>query len=168
MKFFGALWGILGVTLLIGSAVFRLSQRVIEAFDYEISLAQGVFAAAWLIFMVVGEGYRGFQKKFSPRVAARARYLYKNPKPLHVLLAPFFCMGFFHATRRRMIASWILTTMIVLLVLLVSQLPQPWRGIVDLGVVAGLGWGLVSLWVFCLKALFTQSFTVDPEVPKQS
>ena len=36
---------------------------------------------------------------------------------------------------------------IVGLIVLIRKLDQPWRGIVDAGVVVGLGWGLVAtLW----------------------
>ena len=34
----------------------------------------------------------------------------------------------------------------VIIVVVVHQFPQPWRGIVDAGVVVGLGWGVVCLW----------------------
>ena len=91
------------------------------------------------------EGYKGFQKKFSPRTAARIHHLYTSPNLLHTILAPLFGMGYFHATRRRQATSVLVTTAIIGLVLLVRQTPQPWRGIVDLGVVAGLMWGLVSI-----------------------
>jgi hypothetical protein len=62
-----------------------------------------------------------------------------------IVLAPLFCMGFFHATRQRMLTSWLVTSAIVALVIVVSHAPQPWRGIVDTGVVTGLGLGLASL-----------------------
>ena len=165
MKYIALIWGVLGVNLFIGSAIFRLSARVNEAFmHFELSTAQWVGAVLWLIFMLRSEGYKGFQKKFSPRVAARTRYLANNPTILRMILAPFFCMGFFHATRKRMITSWALTTMIVCLVLIVSQLDQPLRGIVDLGVVGGLAWGLISLWIFTAQALLRKNFNIDPEV----
>ena len=57
------------------------------------------------------------------------------------------------------------TRMIVLLILGVRQLPQPWRGIVDAGVLLGLGWGLVSVWFFCAKAFFGKAYSVSPETP---
>jgi hypothetical protein len=43
-------------------------------------------------------------------------------------------------------------------------LPQPWRGIVDLGVVIGLAWGLVALGVFTVQA-FSGRLNHAPEVP---
>jgi hypothetical protein len=74
-------------------------------------------------------------------------------------------MGFFHATLKRKIVAYSLTTMIVLLIILVRQLPQPWRGIVDAGVLLGLGWGMVSVWIFSFMALFGKKFDVSPETP---
>ena len=35
------------------------------------------------------------------RVAARVHYLLHHPTPVRVILAPFFCLGYFGAPRRR-------------------------------------------------------------------
>lgn len=121
---------------------------------------------ASLIFMGYAEGYKGFHLKFSPRAAARALYLKRNPTIARVLFAPLFCMGFFHATRKRKIVAYSLTAMIILLIVIVRQLSQPWRGIVDAGVLFGLGWGLVSVLLFSVKALFGKSYHVPPETPE--
>ncbi|MBL4636965.1 MAG: hypothetical protein JKY56_24140, partial [Kofleriaceae bacterium] len=72
-------------------------------------------------------------------------HLAQNPKRLHVILAPFFCMTLFHASRKRLIISWVVYAGIVVLVVAVRQLSQPWRGIVDVGVVFGLSWGIVAI-----------------------
>ena len=122
--------------------------------------------AVSLVFMGYAEGYKGFHLKFSPRVAARALYLTRNPSLVRVLFAPFFCMGFFHATRKRKIVSYCLTAMIIGLIVLVRTLDQPWRGIVDAGVLLGLGWGLVSIWLFTFQAFFGKGFDVSPETPE--
>ncbi len=162
----GALWGVVGVSALIGWAIWRLAPVAAEAWHMPWGWLEWAVAVPWLLFMLVGEGYRGFQQGFAPRVAARARYLRDHPRVWHVLLAPAFCMGFFHATRKRMIVSWAVTAGIVLLIVLVRLLPQPWRGIVDLGVVAGLAWGLVAIVLFALHALTAQRFDHPPEVPE--
>ncbi len=163
----GAIWGIAGVTLLLGSAVYRLAPLAVNAFLYEFYWYHWLSLALIVLFMAYAEGYRGFQQRFSPRVAARARYLKEHPRVLHVVLAPFFCMGYFHATRRRKITSVSLTVGIVILVLLVRLLPQPWRGIIDAGVVLGLIWGLVSLLIFCAAAFISKEFNYSPEVPEE-
>jgi len=58
-----------------------------------------------------------------------------------------------------------LTIMIIMLIILVHQLEQPWRGIVDAGVVIGLGWGLVSMLYFIVQAFGTENYTYSPEIP---
>jgi hypothetical protein len=165
MGVFGAIWGLAGVIVLLGSAVYRLSPIGIDAFSYELLWYHWASLLLFVVFMAYAEGYRGFQQRFSPRVAARARYLMNHPAPLHALLGPLFCMGFFHATRRRKITSFSVTAGIVMLVIMVRFLPQPWRGIVDLGVVVGLAWGLVSLVVFMFQAFASEGFKYSPEVP---
>jgi hypothetical protein len=62
-------------------------------------------------------------------------------------------MGLFHARPRNLMLSWGLVGAIVTLVVLVRLLPQPWRGIVDAGVVIGLVWGVVFLWVLFFRVL---------------
>jgi len=161
----GAFWGLAGVSLLLGSAVYRLSLLAIDAFSYTLHWHHWLALAAIVLFMAYSEGYRAFQKGFSPRVVARARYLKLHPQPLHAALAPLFCMGFLHATKRRQITSISVTAGIIVLVLLVRLLPQPWRGIVDAGVVVGLMWGLISLGVFALRAFLAEEFLFSPEIP---
>jgi hypothetical protein len=76
-------------------------------------------------------------------------------------------MGYFHTTRRRQIVSLSLTAGIFVLVLVVHRVPQPWRGIIDAGVVAGLAWGVVSLLWYAVAALTRKDFPYPPEVPPQ-
>ncbi len=162
---FGSLWGLAGVFLLLGSAAYRLSFLAVDAFSYEFKWHHWASLALIVIFMAYAEGYKGFQQRFSPRVAARARYLKDHPRPLFAFLAPLFCMGYIHATRRRMITSISLTLGIILLIIAVRLLSQPWRGIIDAGVVIGLLWGVISLLYFSLKAFTSESFDHPPEVP---
>ncbi len=166
MGAFAAFWGIGGLTLLLSSAVYRLTPWAIELFSYELHWQHWLALAVNVFFMAYSEGYRGFQQGFSPRVAARAKYLRDNPNPLHTVLAPLFCMGFLHATRKRKIISTALTLGIIILIVLVRMLSQPWRGIVDFGVVLGLTWGIVSMLIFAFKAFTDESFDHSPEVPE--
>lgn len=166
MGIVGAGWGLIGVFLLIGGAVIRLGPLAIDAFSYNWSWYHWAFLLLFCFFMLYAEGYRGFQKGFSPRVVARALYLRSHPNLVRVLFAPLFCMAFFHAIRRRQIISICLTSGIIVLVLLVRLLPQPWRGIIDTGVVLGLCWGLASLAFFCFQAFLTGRFEHSPEVPE--
>jgi len=163
--YIAALWGLTGISLLLGSAIYRLGEMALELTGQSLTLVQWLALIACLLFMGFAEGYRGFQQAFSPRVAARIRYLSDNVTPLRFVLAPLFCMGFFHIQRRRQIVTVCLTLGIIVLVQLVGMLVQPWRGIVDAGVVLGLAWGLVSLWIFTAQAFFSRGFNHSPELP---
>ncbi len=162
---FGALWGLLGVLLLLGGAVYRLAPLAVDAFTHEFAWYHWSGLLLFVLFMAYAEGYVGFQQRFSPRVAARTRYLKEHPQTISLILAPFFCMGYFHATKRRQITSLSLTFGIIILIILVRFLPQPWRGIVDAGVVVGLVWGVLSLIIFSVLAFRGGPFPYSPEVP---
>jgi hypothetical protein len=163
-----ALWGLAGVTLLLGSAVYRLTPLAVEAWSYELHWYHWMFLIFVLLFMAYAEGYRAFQQGFSPRVAARARYLRTHRNVLHAILAPLFCMGYFHAPKRRRVTSISVTAGIIILIILVRLLPQPWRGIVDAGVVVGLAWGMISLLIFSFQAFTVERFNYSPEVPEDN
>jgi hypothetical protein len=151
--------------LLLGDAVYRLLPVALELRRYSLSSVELAALVGWIAMAAYAEGYRGFQKKFSPRVVARALHLGAHPRPLHIVLAPLYCMGLLHATRRRLVASWTLTLAIVALVLLVRQLPQPWRGSVDAGVVVGLTWGVLAISYFTVRAIQGVAMPVPPDVP---
>jgi len=163
----GAIWGLAGVLALLGSACLRLWPKAVDSFSYPFAWYHWTSLAFIVIGMAYAEGYMGFQKAFSPRTASRARYLRQNPRIQHVILAPFFCMGYFYATKRRKITSISLTLGIIVLIVLVSFVSQPWRGIIDAGVVAGLAWGIVSLLAFGFQALGRDPYPYNPEVPDE-
>ena len=116
--------------------------------------------------MAYAEGYKGFHLSFAPRVVTRATYLTQNPKFMHIALAPFFCMGYIHATRRRQLISFGLAIMIIGFVLLVRFLPQPWRGILDAGVVVGLTMGCASILYFIYRSAYKPGeISVSADIP---
>ena len=167
---FGAFWGIVGLSLLFSRALFALSHYVPEMRgtpDHPVELHWYHWAAlgVCLLFMGYAEGYKGFQLKFSPRAAARALYLKRNPTIARVIFAPLFCMGYFHATRKRKIVSYSITCMIIGLIIGVHHTTQPWHGIIDAGVLFGLGWGMITVWIFAFKAFFGPGFDISPETP---
>ena len=125
---------------------------------------QWVALVLFAFFMIYAEGVRGFQKKFSPRTAARILVLKNQPTLLRVVLAPLFAMGFFQANRKTRIVVWVILIMVICLITLVSFLSQPWRGIIDVGVVLGLSWGLISFWIFTIKALTAKEFSHSPQM----
>ena len=161
------LWGVLGALVSVSSAVYRLSPMIVEAIGHpDAGWLHLAVAVPWVGFMAYTEGYRGFQQRFSPMVVARGLHLVAHPKPLHVLLAPIFCIGLFHATPRRLKLSWGVLSAVVVLVMIVRQLPQPWRGVVDAGVVVGLTWGIVATLVFLVRALMGTPPNISAEIPE--
>ena len=139
--------------LILLFAVFRLSPMAMELSSYNLGQLHWFLLAVSILYMAYAEGYKGFHLAFAPRVVARASYLSANPRLLHILFAPVFCMGYIHATRRRKLLSFGLTSMIICFVLIVRMLPQPWRGIVDAGVVTGLVFGIASIGFFLIQRL---------------
>ncbi|MEO0326054.1 MAG: hypothetical protein AAF447_24105 [Myxococcota bacterium] len=149
-----ATWGVLCVSALLGQALVRLTPLALEPLRGDgLSPALLALYVAWVAFNAYAEGWRGFHLKFAPRVVARAFYLGRHPKPLWLLLALPFCMSLFHATRRQRIVSWVLIVVLTGLIVAVRALPQPWRGIVDGGVVVGLGLGLASVIFHWMRGL---------------
>ena len=158
------IWAIIGLLVLLVFACWRLSAYTIDAFSMPLSWLHWLVFIAWAIFMAHGEGYKGFQKKFSPRFAARCKYLSHSASWLQLLLAPIFCMAYFHAPKKRVIATYALTLMIIVFIFSFRLIPQPWKGLLDFGVVLGLAWGIVSTIYFCIKAFTDDGFSWDNEV----
>lgn len=162
----GAVWGVTGVIASLVEAVTRLLIHAREALGSGLAPWQWALTIAWVAVMAYAEGVRGFHQRFAPRVVARALYLIERPRVIDAVLAPFFCMSMYHASRRGLRVAWGLVIGIVTLVLLVRLLPFPYRGIVDAGVVAGLSVGTVSLVWHSARALLGKPPNVDRELPQ--
>ena len=137
-----------------------------HAMDNGLNVIQWTALVVVVVGMAYAEGYRGFQKSFSPRSAARTYYLYRNPQPLAVILAPLFVMGFFRASRGPLLFAWVGTALIVMVIVALQMSQQPWRGIVDAGVVVGLSWGLISFLVELVRVFNSGEYRLSPEVPE--
>jgi len=161
-------WGIAWVSLLLGRAIWRLAPYAVEVWTEDLMTTgeQGIFIG-WLLANAYLEGYRGFQLRFSPRVVSRAVYLGQNPRPLWVILALPFCISLFHSTRRQKIVSWVFIGALILLIWWVRSLAQPWRGIVDGGVVLGLVWGLAVIWVLFVRYLLGAKIPPPGDLPTE-
>lgn len=162
-----AAWGLGGVLLLVGFAIYRLVPFALGMFGVSVRWWQWVVLVVWSVYMLYSEGYKAFYVFFAPRVVARALYLAHDP---HVsvrrrLLAPLFCMGYIGAPRRRVITAYSLALGIIVLIICIHFVPQPWRGIIDSGVVLGLVGGFVALVVWTVRVLTNPAAnTTDPEV----
>ncbi|MCY4641711.1 MAG: hypothetical protein OXC41_03300 [Gammaproteobacteria bacterium] len=157
-------WSLAGLLLLLGFAIWRLSLYTIESLHMPMNWMHWTVFIGFTVFMAHSEGYKGFQKKFSPRFAARTKYLLANSTVTQCIFAPLFSMGFFHAPKKRIVASICLTIMIVVFIFLFQYIPQPWKGLLDAGVVIGLIWGMISTILFCTKAFSNAEYNWDAEI----
>ncbi len=160
-----AAWAFLGWSAVLLVAIVRLGAIAAEALRQELTPLQWTALLTSVAFLAWAEGYRGFQRRFSPRAAARVLYLRQHATPLTALLAPFFCVGYLRASPRIVTATWVGTALIGLLIVIVHRMPQPWRGITDAGVAVGLSWGFASFVVLTWRALRARRYPVAPEVP---
>ena len=148
----GAIWAVTGIAGLLAWAIFRLAEIALGALDEPLAWYHWAAIGAIVPFMAWSEGLRGFQRSFSPRVAQRAMLIRDAPTAARVIFAPLFAAGFFGGSRREQMAACIGTAAIVVLVIVVHRLDQPWRGILDAGVVVGLTWGVVATLALSARA----------------
>jgi len=164
-----AFWGVMQVVGIIGNALRRLLPIALEPLkNGDMTHFHWFIYVSWSAFMAYYEGYKAFQKKFSPLVVKRSFTLADNPGLFNWLLAGPYSMGLFSATNKRMKVSWGITVGVAGLVGIVKKLPYPWRGIADAGVVAGLSWGTASIVVIFLKGLFGTLPDCDNELVKKN
>lgn len=165
-------WGAFGVCGYLGYGVVKVVPIVLEGIGSIEAPWQWALLAFTLLFFAYVEGYRGFQKGFSPRVVSRAWVVSEespNAPFWHKILAPAFCIGYFHGTLKRVLTSWGVTSVIFAVVVGVKQLGNPYRAIIDAGVIVGLVWGIVSiiaLFVLSLKDNKPPEF--DPSLPEDT
>ena len=173
-----SLYAVLGFVSIVANAMKRLVPIALEPFrsttdtlstNLPLTPVQIISYVIMCTMMLYVEGYKGFQKKFSPMFIARAATLQKTSPWYHKVLAPFYSMGLFHATKKRKIVSWSLMIGVSILIGLVKRLSYPYRSIVDGGVIVGLGYGTLSIIFIYLKQMVVgteQGSKTDPELPK--
>lgn len=140
-----AIWGLGGLLLLLGYAVVCLVPIANESLEYKLGWPHWSALIVNTLLMAYLEGYRGFQKGLAPRVASRARQLARQPSILSALLAPAYCYGILHAPAREVAARIALIAMIIVFIVAVRALDAPWRGLLDVGVIVGLSWGIAAI-----------------------
>ncbi|KAG5188170.1 hypothetical protein JKP88DRAFT_353481 [Tribonema minus] len=159
-------WGVLSVLAILGNAVKRLAPIAMQPFKSgDLTRAHWGMYVGFAVLMAYAEGYKAFQKKFSPMVVQRALTLDKSAGPLRLVLAGPYSMGLFHASRKRKIVSWTLSFAVLGLVQAVRKLPYPWRSIIDGGVVAGLSWGSGAIVYYWVRSWFGTDPGVDAQLP---
>ena len=148
----GAIWGIAGFLLLLGFAVMRLVAPAMDVFSTPMLWYHWLFLALMLLSFLYVKGYLAFQRGLSRRVVERAFSMREDPRAFRVLLAPLYCMGYFGAGSKR---QWIMigvTAAMLAFILIVRLIPEPWRGIMDLGLVLAFAWGFVATVIHSLGA----------------
>lgn len=163
-RWLAACWGALGLAGLLVFAVARLCGVIAVGWEAPWHWQHFAVAAANGLFMMWSEGHRGFGQAFSPRCAARVKWLSERATVTRGMLAPFFVMAYFGAPRRRAVATWVLTAFIVIAIVVVHALPQPWRAVLDVGVVLGLCWGLVTFFLSLWRTFRDPDYSVSAEV----
>lgn len=161
-------WGWVGVVYILTNPIKRLLPLALLPFEPGAVAPHALDASGWVAyacfvaFMAYLEGYKGFQRKFAPMVVARAHTLAEGPSPSNggvlawlpkAFFAPFYSMGLFHATKKRLLVSWGMVVGISTVVAACKRVPYPWRSVVDGGVVVGLSWGAASVTVLAIKAV---------------
>jgi hypothetical protein len=138
-------WGVGGVALVFGMAVYRLGVRGLD------TVVRGLTPGQWLALLlltavfVYGEGIRALQRRYIPHVMRRVELLRAEPRWWYRLLAPLHALTLIGASTRMLLKSWAGTIAIALAVVIVRSMPDPWRGIVDVAVASALAWGTLAL-----------------------
>lgn len=139
-------WAVLGVAFTFAEAIVRLGHVAYQ------TLHGGLSPSQWLAFVALvsafgyWEGERALRRRFAPAVVARALELEAHTaKRWQLLLAPLYAANLVGAPRDKLLRAWAAVFGIAAAVLIVRQLPAPWRGLVDGAVVVALSVGLVGL-----------------------
>lgn len=138
-------WALAGVAALFLEAIYNLGRRGIA------TVQAGLAPLEWAVLLlltgafVYGEGVRALQRKWVPRVLGRCAAVARERAWWLRLLAPLYAMGLVGGTAGTRFRASLGVAAVVVAVLVVRSLPEPWRGIIDLAVAAALLWGLVAL-----------------------
>ena len=139
-----------GVTAVFIEAIVQLARRGVVTVRNGLDPLEWIGFALLLGAFVYGEGVRALARRWVPHMLERARELGPGSAIVNRILAPLYAMSLIGAPRRTLARAWLGVGLIVLAVLVVRSMPEPWRGIVDAAVAAAL---LVGLWAIVRGAL---------------
>ena len=137
-------WAILGIAAVFVEAIVQLGRRGYTTMTSGLEPLEWVALAILSAAFVYGEGMRALERRWVPGVIARAHTL-DRASALNRWLAPLYAMSLVGAPRVVLARAWVGVALIVLAVLVVRALPEPWRGIVDTAVALALLWGLIAI-----------------------
>ena len=138
-------WAVSGVAGLFAWAVYRLGARGLETLRSGLGVFEWTAAVVLTAAFVYGEGLVALDRRWVPRLFERARRLRGERRLLPRVLAPLYGLALLGSDRAEVARGWAGTLAIVVAVLVVRALPEPWRGIVDFSVAAALAWGLSAI-----------------------
>ena len=141
-----------GVAALFVEAILQLGRRGVEAIRSGLEPLEWAGLVLLVVAFVYGEGMRALARRWVPATIARAFELNAASPLVHKLLAPLYAMTLVGAPARALVRAWIGVALIVLAVLIVRALPDPWRGIVDFAVAGALAVGLAAIAVHSVRA----------------
>lgn len=137
-------WALGGLSLTFLQAIARLGTRGVHTITNGLTAFEWAVLVLLTIAFVYGEGVRGIQQHFAPRVVQRLHELFVS-RVRWQLLGPFYLLSLVGVAPRTMLRAWLGVGAIVAAVLIIRALPEPWRGIIDFAVVAALSWGLIAI-----------------------
>ena len=168
MRQLSVIWAIVVVLGVLLFAVFRLAQHSWVALQMPLGWLEYSVLLINTLFMAYSEGYKGFHLSFAPRFAARVKYVYQQGQGVQLWLSPLFCFGYFGTTKAKQVVAFALTILLICVIVLMGYMPQPWRGVVDAGVVVGLSIGVLSMLYWLLQEYKQLAYLHSPEVPQLS
>lgn len=139
------MWALAGSAVVLTHAAVRLGAQGLD------TVRNGLGSGEWLALVVLttafvyGEGVLALERRFIPHLVDRSRRLAGEGSAALRILGPLYAFSLVGAPARALVRAWAGVAAIVLAVVTVRALPDPWRGIVDLAVAAALAWAVVAL-----------------------
>jgi hypothetical protein len=158
------LWAVVGVAALFARASWQLGQRGVATVAAGLDPLEWFILTALTVAFVYGEGYRALQRKWIPHVFARIGRLGRERVAVYRLLAPLYAMSLVGAAKQAMLRAWLGVAAIVGAVLVVSRLPDPWRGMIDVAVASALVWGLAAILITSLRGRLSYRAATQPTI----
>lgn len=139
------IWGAAGVCFLFVFAVLRLGTRGIGTIQGGLGGLEWAALITLTVIFAYGEGYRALVRQWVPGLFRRLGRLRKESNVVLRLLAPAYALALITPDGGQRLRAWLGTGAIVVAIIVVSRLPDPWRGIVDFAVAVALLIGLIDI-----------------------
>jgi hypothetical protein len=151
MRILGYIWGVAGILAVIAYAVVGLAARALSIKSYDLMWYHWAALVFGTLILIYAKSYRGFLLRLAPGIALRARSIRAKPTAARVIFAPFYCMGFFGSGVRTQVRMIFITLAMVAMIIVVRNLPEPWRAILDFGIAVALTLGFCFILMESLR-----------------